>query len=969
MKRIGVFLIILGLIIFIPVLIIREIGSGGAVQEPSGDYSYQGKVIIELQGNSWPTSLDSHPIQGTDEATLQEHKFKQVSEGEDFHYLIAGLQEEVYDLELSFVECQHTSPGERVFDVYCNGSPLPDLTDLDVLSRAGNSRAYQVTVEDVAALQGMLDLQLKADVGLAMISCIRLLTPDGTTLDIDVQESRHWTYVPLRFKGHEDQDVYEVVLGRFGSRFMVNPMPQILAWRQSPLGTWTEDFSELLLAFRDQEGDIRCLPFTDRYPVFYHMEQELFLSGVSFECRDPDLPFEVTMTITSPFYPQDALVSTAPFFYLGVEISNPLHNEVQGELLLARPHKDEDFGREAPIALDSDHHGYKYTSRYSFGQDSHVIESDNDGYGEFWEAIAVDEAGGVEWHYRDITSTSWIWDSPDGYPLPCSQAVYTFIPRGYSGFQMPFTLAPSGSLSRTVVLACHGSEGVLNVMGEEDYAFIYNEPSPGPDLSSVDEVVDYALGADRAAIEQKTAFFDGILSNTYLSGLPQSGHDLMAYALQSFLCNTWWCHNGSKEWFSVWEGEPYMYHSSVDVEYGNSWFYLYFWPEMEKKLLMEWIIFEKENHQGRFLSHDMGIEHWINGMAYPHDMPVEENADYILLMYNYWKSSGDTAFMKSEFSHIRDYARFIFNCDTDGDGMPDLNVANTIDQGSPAIQNSRNQTYLGVKALAAYQAAAEMARAQDSPDNSFITKCDSRVRLINITLGDRVWLGDHFAVGTDYSVPTADREAYSIYASNGLLYLLASGLDAGITASNLDRFRTDISTAAAATLRRYGFVHTSVHNENQWVSQNLWRDALGYWLEVEGWGEGQEDRYSRYWDLERYYATNRSGGFWDVCAYNHNGGIREGVVRGAFSPDYAYDQSLGYYCRGVAALSLVEAQGRLRLDRPAGLLTFHPDRYPCRVPVLRCADWGAEDPEKRIPVLIFDEEGRLAEVLNPHLLP
>ena len=106
-----------------------------------------------------------------------------------------------------------------------------------------------------------------------------------------------------------------------------------------------------------------------------------------------------------------------------------------------------------------------------------------------------------------------------------------------------------------------------------------------------------------------------------------------------------------------------------------------------------------------------------------------------------------------------------------------------------------------------------------------------------------------------------------------------------------------------------------------------------------------------------------------MCAYNHEGDIREGVVRGAFSPEYAYDQSLGYYCRGVTVLSLIEAQARLRLDRPAGLLTFHPERYPCRVPVLRCADWGAEDPEKRIPVLIFDEEGHLAEVLNPHLLP
>ncbi|NPV59892.1 MAG: DUF4965 domain-containing protein [Actinobacteria bacterium] len=228
-----------------------------------------------------------------------------------------------------------------------------------------------------------------------------------------------------------------------------------------------------------------------------------------------------------------------------------------------------------------------------------------------------------------------------------------------------------------------------------------------------------------------------------------------------------------------------MFHSTIDVEYNDSWFYLSFWPDLLKKLLEAWPLFQKSNAQGRYLSHDMGSVASVNGMAYPHDMPVEENADYILLLYSHWKTTGDTAFMRGLFPKAKDYARFIFNCDTDGDGLPDLNVSNTIDQGSVAVQHARNQTYLGVKALGAYRAASEMALAQATPDEGFSSDCEARVRLINLTLENRLWLGDHFAVCDDPSVPQAEREAYSIYPSNGLLYLLAAGLDPGLTRPGL----------------------------------------------------------------------------------------------------------------------------------------------------------------------------------------
>ncbi|MDY6796452.1 MAG: DUF5719 family protein [Actinomycetota bacterium] len=954
---------------------------------PAAAQAGEGRVVVELQGSSSAISLASHTIRNTNNITRQDYKFKQERYGKDFHYVFSGLAKGTYNVEFSFVESKYTSPGKRRFSVYANGSltPLTGLSNLDIYSKVGKDTAYQVTVNGVAAPGGTMDLRFLSSIENATVSNIRLVSGGETALEVMVTETRHWQALPLRFINGGSQDLQEVILGRFGSRFMVNPVPQLLGWRQSPLGTWTEDLSELVLAFRDSQGDIRCLPFTDRYPVFSAIDQELSLTGVSYVCQDPELAFSAVITVKAPFYPRDTKLSSAPFFYVDIKVSNPGSSGVSGDFMLVQPNKANPT--TSPQLLGGGKTGYKFATRYNYADESYI----DSGGSECWEALAVDDATGITVH-TDITPQ--IWASPSGYPLPYRHDVYTFQARGYSGLEWSFNLAGGSSNERTVVLAGHTDDQVLTVRGDGGYRFFYRDPS-GPNLSDVDAVLDYALGAERSTIEGKTAFFDGILGDAYLSGLDADGEDLATCALQSFICNTWWCSNASgDEWFSVWEGVPCMFHSTVDVEYNDAWFFLDFWPDLLKTIMQEWVLYEKSNTQGKYLSHDMGTVNVANGMAYPHDMPVEENADYILLIYNYWKTSGDTAFVKSEFGHVKDYTRFIFKCDTDGNGLPDINVANTIDQGSAAVQNSTNQTYLGVKALAAYRAASEMASAQDTPDQAFIASCEERVRLINLTLGDELWLGDHFAVCGDYSVPAADREAYSIYASNGLLYLLASSLDTGITASNLERFRTDISSAAAETARRYGYVHTSVNNENQWVSQNLWRDALGYWLGVGGWSQGQVDRLSEYWNLESYYARKKNGGFWDVCSYldfyflgtseavglgfsgssSANAYLEEadmegGGVRGAYSLDSAFNQSLGYYPRGTASLSIVNAMSRLRVDIPSGFLIYDPAETNSRVPVYCRADWGAADPAKRIPVLVFNQSGGLQQKINSNLLP
>ena len=254
--------------------------------------------------------------------------------------------------------------------------------------------------------------------------------------------------------------------------------------------------------------------------------------------------------------------------------------------------------------------------------------------------MAVDDGTDFTWHYDDITDTSWVWGSPSGYPLPYPQKVYTFHPRGYSGADWSFGLGAGASDSRTLVLSAFVDEPVLKVLNDYTYRFLYSEPS-GAALTSVEDVTDYALGAEKASILEKTGFFDSILGGDYLEGFNDDYRRLAAVSFQGYLINTWWCYNSLGErWFSVWEGNC-QFHSTVDVEYNTAWFYQYFWPELLGTTLEEWTGFEKTNAQGIYLSHDIGRYAHVYAQTYPHDMPVEENTNWLLMAYSYWKQQGD----------------------------------------------------------------------------------------------------------------------------------------------------------------------------------------------------------------------------------------------------------------------------------------------------------------------------------------
>ena len=976
-----------------------------------------GQPVVELQQNAtsditYPSQFTTTKITGTNNLTLQEYKFQRQREGKWFSYAMGNLMpSSTYSVELSFVEHDFSASGKRLFNVYVQGGKA--LSKIDLYAVAGKNKAYQKTVVATTDSSGVLTVCLRSNESgckdYATISTVRLYKGVANVLEVNASTSRLNMTPPARFSGSGSQDVFEAILGRLGARFSLNLAPQRLAARFSSLGDGTGDLHDLVLALSNG-GVTRGLPFTDRYPAWETMVQSQTMTSQSYKCSSTALPFEVTTTFRAPFYPGNEKVSGAPFFYVDVTVKNNGAAAASPTFVFARPQK-RNFASSAITPLSTaTEEGISSTTSYNYYDESSnpfkartAIETLAVPSGE---AGDVDFRGDAEAEFADFTADRlWGYVSPAGYPKTYSdykQPIYSFYPRGYLGAVWSITaLAPGASVTRHFILAGYVNEHILTVANssytDQTFRFRYRTQ-----FANVGDVVNYAVNERNAgdAIEDKSNFFDSTISSDSYLTLPTACRDpvrnLMACGFQSFIINTWWMRSESgRDWFSVWEGSSCRFHSTIDVEYNNAWFYFYYWPSLLKTIMSEWVLYQQTCPQGTYLSHDMGIGYVATGQVYPLDMPVEENANFILLLYKYWKTTGDQAFVQQQFPTIRKLVDFIVKCDSNNNGLPNLHTQNTVDQGSPAIQWGKDSVYLGVKCMGAFQAAREMASSLSTPDLTYASKCRGQVESINQTLEYDMWRSDHFAVCSDQDVTPEDRDAYSIYSANGLLYLLGGTRSAGVTSGNIDKFAADVANSTEKTLKTYGCPHSTYDQYNAWVSQNLWRDQVACQLGVNLHNDNPLALSTRYWSLEKYFAKNLNGTFWDVVVYPGgkgasgasatdvpwraaigalagrsapSGGSRSsrGAAGGASS---TYTQSLGYYPRGAAALGLLDAVAGLTLDAPAGALYYQQTTGPLRVPVFSRADWDNATPASRVPTMYFPNATAAPVITNRSLLP
>ena len=705
-------------------------------------------------------------------------------------------------------------------------------------------------------------------------------------------------------------------LARLGSRFSLLFEPYQRRVMHSALGRFLDQPVDLMVGLIEPDGRERVLPFTTRGTLLYNCEQFERINSITFRGYSEGYGIRFECNVHSVFYPQNEELCTMPAFYLEMRLSPA------GRVRSTRPVADTPDKVKLFIRIDR--------------PDTQIDVSDQ-------------ENGRIDLRYTNNvtpqgpeTNKAPIW--PDGDHAVTVRERIVSLNSGCDTdvegrgliYELPVTDVGSGIKWR-LVWAAHCGDAVLRAgRGDEaaDGRFRYCRRCP-----DIDSVVDEAIESrdDRLAHSRR---FEKILDQVPLEAAQLH---LINQSFQAFLGSTYWCDlDNGREWFSL-SGGLCFFHSAIDVEYNVSMFYLSLWPRLLELQLDEWADYS-ERHEpsgGCILGHDMGQAACVTGQGYAHNMPVEDNANYLLLIQAYAHWTGDLSIVRRQLELLVHLAKYLIWTDRDGSGFPSEGLANAMDDASPAVQFARKQTYLAVKRLAALQAAADLLGC--CGENELGRQCEQLVEEGAPKIDEEAWLSDHYVVCVDRSaagildvwtnqplpyeeIPGWD--SYSIYTGNGLLLPAMIGQPLLV---ELDHLKLDLANASRETLGRYGCGHSSHEPEDLWISQNLWRDHLARYA-----GITIPTLAQRYWDLQLMSNTqNQSLGFVDTYISNNL----------CFSP------------RGVTSLGYLLAAPRLVIDRlaPGGhRISVNPDRhFHQRWPLLPLADWSLG----KVPVCVVDSAG------------
>ncbi|MCX8038100.1 MAG: hypothetical protein N3D11_13810 [Candidatus Sumerlaeia bacterium] len=687
-------------------------------------------------------------------------------------------------------------------------------------------------------------------------------------------------------------------LAAMGSRLAIifDPVGQQIFYPR--YGAFDEIVADLAIGIRLKSGETRALPFTRRYAHFAFVEQTNTMNSITYTGLAPDLGIKLTARFTTTFYPRDERLSTAPILLLDLSVERPASAAARTKTgAVPEPVGEIFFELESPqIRTRTD--GLQV--RLSFQSQPH----------ENRQSPAASRGAPL----HPMACEDFIFPHTGGLPLRADARA--------NGFVSAFDLRKTPQ-SRPVQLTwcAYTTDAVLDLFGERR-PFKYTEF-----FKTEDDLIHYIV-LERFEMLCRVSFFDDLFQNT---GLGKTYEDLVAFGFHSFLLNTWWTlWDHGRDWFSVWQGSNY-FHSPLNVEYNNALLYLALWPELLERLLRQWACFEESGvrclgkRRGAATSclpHDMGSGARVGQAHYHHAMEVEDVCNYLLLAHTHWRWTAISSIVKDSYKLVKRLTHFLIMADTTGEGVPDKGVACAIDDGPTALQFGREQAYLGFKTLAALEKGAEIAQLNRDAETARLAR--KQAARLRDTLDEKGWMVDHYAVTLGPSVegvtdiwkgrPVRPQDisgwdAYSIYTANGLLYPFLAATPVRVNTQRLSR---DITTAMTHTQTEYGCTHTSEGTDRVWISQNLWRDFVAAYLDVDILN-----------NADRYWA-------WQIAA-------GRGPTPAGFCD--AVGGNVIFDSRGATAIGVFFAVCRFQLDRIAGKCSVEPICDRLDVPLLVLARW------------------------------
>jgi len=684
-------------------------------------------------------------------------------------------------------------------------------------------------------------------------------------------------------------------LARLGSRFSFIFDPVRMNVHYGTLGLLYQSIGEMNVSVEDDSGNIASLPFTKKEKSFFIVDQYQKMCSLTFEAFSPLHGIKLITKIVAPFWPQDEKTSIIPAYIINFKIQKLRRVRWTKSSNKATFRGFLKFGIIVPNAqyqfednLIRMTYPVSVAGNYSTGEGGEQFE--------FSQEKRKNKCAGISSDM--IMPLIGDWTTADD----C--------------LKIPFDLNAQEEQNFSIGLCSYCDSPLFERFGKAmqlKYISLWK---------NVDEVGDY-LKSHYDELITKTELFESIWVSSSLSA---SAKNLSALSFQSYLMNTMWCTDDVKDWFSVWEGSC-GYNSTVDVTYNEALFYFSCWPQLLEMIFDEWPDHVKTNSNqatkaaGAILEHDMGFGWTANGVSCHHQMPVEENSNFLLLLYAYAKWFGKESLFNKYSHSIKLLTEYLLCADTKGNGFPDIGTANTIDDANPAVQYGRDNVYLGIKRLAALHSAGRIFEYLN--DSLLSNECKKNVALAIDTLSKN-WLGDHWGVCLDKSAKglvdcwagsnlNCDTlpgwDAYSIYTSNGLLYLMM--ID-DMPPLNIEKLRTDIVNSFSKTLSEYGCGHSSLDKNNVWVSMNVWRDCIAGYL-----GENLLSNCDRYWNMQVF--ANSLGSEKPNC----------------FSETYL-NNNLVWYPRNAAVFGILFGMLRLKINGPNAIIC--PLNVGCW-PIIPLTDW------------------------------